>query len=694
MKKLTGALIALLSFTIILTSCGPIPITPMTEQDRVSDMQWIFGIYEQNYAPLKYKESLFGFDNEALKAKYLEAAKKEQTNDEFFRLMHSFVAEFKDAHNSGSLIALNEKGSSSVAYMGFDGRRKGDYFVITKLLPTYQYSLDGVDFREGDIITKMNGKSLKEVVDELITPVRNLGNAESNYTYLMRNLFFRSSLIHPMPGLYDVETLSIKRGSKEFDIKVAWVTEDRFDFQNNMRAAIAQASNNAQTFVFGDNIQDMNGNLKLRRMNNDYLLQTIVKHAKMYNGAEEFFTDVFGMSFPKELKYSFGESFEMLGNNSDLNWHVVDSKRNAQGGFVYQEKPVLVKDANTGKESFEQVLAPEFSFESYQRLKEARVIPDNAEMVLIGPKSSPRYPIYPAYIVEQVVTVSTVFGKEDSVETEKVGYIFIDSFSVPADSQAVVNEFQDTLEVFEKEGVKSIVLDTINNGGGSLLLGVAMAQALTKKEVELPKIQLRLSDSWLSTFKQEASNPGYNSTVLNDKKRELAKIEEDVKAGKWLSRSFPLESLTGFNLKVNERKKLSSDVEIVVLVNEMCASMCDIFSAMLQDNEMATIMGTNSMGAGGNVVNHWQSPRSHFQVRMTESLLVRKDGSYIENVGTKPDVELVVNTDAEFRYGNIVNGAFEKAASLAAKKRYEGAELVLILAKKNKRVTEMDVRKL
>jgi C-terminal processing protease CtpA/Prc len=46
------------------------------------------------------------------------------------------------------------------------------------------------------------------------------------------------------------------------------------------------------------------------------------------------------------------------------------------------------------------------------------------------------------------------------------------------------------------------------------------------------------------------------------------------------------------------------------------------------------------MGAGGNVVNYQQAPNSHLDLRQTESLVVRRDGTYIENVGVTPDVTI------------------------------------------------------
>jgi C-terminal processing protease CtpA/Prc len=93
--------------------------------------------------------------------------------------------------------------------------------------------------------------------------------------------------------------------------------------------------------------------------------------------------------------------------------------------------------------------------------------------------------------------------------------------------------------------------------------------------------------------------------------------------------------------------------------------MCDIFAGILQDNKMATIVGSRTMGAGGNVVSHNQSPNAHLDLRQTESLMVRKHPdadqgpSYIENFGITPEVEIGTFDMAKNKYQDAVSKAFE-----------------------------------
>jgi C-terminal processing protease CtpA/Prc len=163
-----------------------------------------------------------------------------------------------------------------------------------------------------------------------------------------------------------------------------------------------------------------------------------------------------------------------------------------------------------------------------------------------------------------------------------------------------------------------------------------------------------VSDSWLDQFEQSSMQ------AASDSEREISRrVYEDLKSarmrGDRLTAVMSASVLAPFDFVPND--KVKTKFKVALLVNEMCASMCDIFSAMLQDNGMATVVGTTTMGAGGNVVGYNQAPNSHFDVRQTESLMVRKDGSYIENVGITPNVIVPVANFTGSKYKEVREAA-------------------------------------
>ena len=95
---------------------------------------------------------------------------------------------------------------------------------------------------------------------------------------------------------------------------------------------------------------------------------------------------------------------------------------------------------------------------------------------------------------------------------------------------------------------------------------------------------------------------------------------------------------------------LSDDVKIAVMVNEMCVSMCDIFTSVFQENEMGLVIGQRTMGGGGNVTQHGLSPVSKIGMALTESLMISSGGQYIEDAGVTPDeiVDMVGDREKGF----------------------------------------------
>jgi len=187
-------------------------------------------------------------------------------------------------------------------------------------------------------------------------------------------------------------------------------------------------------------------------------------------------------------------------------------------------------------------------------------------------------------------------------------------------------------------------------------LGMKIAQALSNEKVVMPEIQFRLSDSWLDEFENGSLTAG-SDTERELFRRLLENSEQERKAGQWLTRRYNIESLFPYQLKQNEN--LDSKLNIVIMVNEMCASMCDIFAGIMQDNKLATIVGSRTVGAGGNVVNHPQAPNSKISVSQTESLILRRDGSYIENNGVTPDVVMPVVESSTSKYEAVRRKALE-----------------------------------
>jgi C-terminal processing protease CtpA/Prc len=574
-----------------LTGCDPVPRRTLTTDEKLADLFWVYSQFGENYAPLEYKQKKYGFDYERLKAETNDAAKATTTNDQFYAVVFKFVATFKDAHSSGALTNASLPDRAMTAYLGFSGARDGDTLLVQNRLPTIT-DASTYPIKKGDRILKIDGKDLRAAVNADLVQWRNLGSDEANFTYHANKLFTRVSTVNGIPSS-DNAVLTVKRGDETFDVTLPWVKKDVVQFQAEQK----KATDDAAAAKAKKKPADIEENFLLLADGNGGVG---FKFAFLgFNGRPEF--PAFDAdSISRSLRTTVTAGFKFI--DSFASWKLITA------------------DDDTSKTPEEIVRAN-------------RNVPEDAIFL-----SSAK--VYPAYINREGVNL--------------VGTIYLDTFEPSGTEDDAVAQFKQTLVDLQTLGVSRIVIDMINNGGGSLSLGFQLAQALSASRVPLPGIQFRVSDSWLDQF-QTSSMQGASDSEREISRRVYSDLQAARLRGDRLTPVMASDVLTPFALTPNEDVK--TKLQVALLVNEMCASMCDIFSATLQDAGLATVVGTNSMGAGGNVVGYNQAPNSHFDVRQTESLMVRKDGSYIENVGVKPDVAVPVANYTATKYKEVRDAA-------------------------------------
>jgi hypothetical protein len=172
-------------------------------------------------------------------------------------------------------------------------------------------------------------------------------------------------------------------------------------------------------------------------------------------------------------------------------------------------------------------------------------------------------------------------------------------------------------------------------------------------------MDFKLNDNWVDSFENVAL------TASSDSEREIAKrvldkFLDDIAQGKKLSVGHKTEELFPFVIETNPNlEKRSKPFKTVVMVNEMCASMCDVFTGILKDNKLANVFGRQTMGAGGNVTPHFQAPNSGFSIQQTESLIVRSNGEYLENNGVKPDRTYQTFENIDTKFQNVISAGVD-----------------------------------
>jgi carboxyl-terminal processing protease len=98
------------------------------------------------------------------------------------------------------------------------------------------------------------------------------------------------------------------------------------------------------------------------------------------------------------------------------------------------------------------------------------------------------------------------------------------------------------------------------------------------------------------------------------------------------------------------KQKITTDLPMVVLVNENSASGSEVLSGALQDRQRALIAGTVTYGKGS--VNQLQPLSNGSGIYITISRWLTPDGRMIEGKGIEPDVVLTITGDEELQWAN------------------------------------------
>ena len=165
-----------------------------------------------------------------------------------------------------------------------------------------------------------------------------------------------------------------------------------------------------------------------------------------------------------------------------------------------------------------------------------------------------------------------------------IGYIELLAF----DEGATI-KFKEELTKLKEQNVKSLIIDLRDNGGG-----------LVTEAISLSEIFAPMGNVVLKSYDKDGKETVTKSTNANTEK-----------------------------------------MEVVVLVNENSASATEIFAATMQDNNLATIVGTKTFGKG--VMQEVQPLKIGGALKITIEEFKTPNGNTIHKVGITPDIEVENN---------------------------------------------------
>ena len=187
---------------------------------------------------------------------------------------------------------------------------------------------------------------------------------------------------------------------------------------------------------------------------------------------------------------------------------------------------------------------------------------------------------------------------------EDIAYINITHFSARTDG-----ELSPVLESIAREAATGIILDLRSNPGGILPAVVDVASRFLTE----------------GTVVDVVNNQGEHSTISI------------------------------------ERKRVTTDLPLVVLVDEFSASGSEVLAGALQDHERATVVGTTTFGKGS--VNILRQLSDGSGLYITTARWLTPNGRLIEGKGIDPDYELELEGEEAIQWAidHLKSGAYEMA---------------------------------
>lgn len=261
-----------------------------------------------------------------------------------------------------------------------------------------------------------------------------------------------------------------------------------------------------------------------------------------------------------------------------------------------------------------------------------------------------------------------------------VGYLRLPSYVVSNAAKSVA-DFASIVKRFEAV-TDAMVIDQVNNPGGSVFYLYALASMLTDQPLRTPLHRMTVDQS--SVVEMLALEKSLEGVKNDDDARKALGRDEiggipvtyqiaqfqlnfarfiinEWKAGRKLSTPYWIGGVNYINPSPTRYTK-----PILLLVNELDFSGGDFFPAILQDNKRVTVMGSRTAGAGGYVISVNVPNNVGVETfRLTGSIAERVNGNPIENLGVEPDVPYEMTAeDLIGNYGGYVSAVKKEVGHL------------------------------
>lgn len=269
-------------------------------------------------------------------------------------------------------------------------------------------------------------------------------------------------------------------------------------------------------------------------------------------------------------------------------------------------------------------------------------------------------------------------GTYQTADGLRIGLIRIPAF----DYRAVVTNLDNEV-AYMQENTDGLVLDIMRNPGGDACLAQAALRRIIPYSFRMIGLEIRVTRGWLDDFKAalaDAIASNASQDVINQYREIVSAVQQAYLTPSGRTPPLPV---CGSTLQIDPPGPNDAPLNVytgpvLLLTDEFSASAADLFAAVFQDAKRGLAFGARTMGAGGNVEDFsGVTTYSEGEASITESLMVRKSGAYVENLGVQPDIPAQYMTIDNLNTGGraFVEG-FTRAISEAIRAGRSGARRI------------------
>lgn len=263
-------------------------------------------------------------------------------------------------------------------------------------------------------------------------------------------------------------------------------------------------------------------------------------------------------------------------------------------------------------------------------------------------------------------------------EGNRVGYIRIPRYACGVEE---ADEFARLIDVMNSL-TSALIIDQVDNPGGSVLYLYTLAALLTPTPLEVPMHRCTLTQGSISHALEEIEvlkeietdeeavalfgESLYGYPLSHDLLQTfIASFHRDIY--EWNQGHVFTDPLYLYGIdKIMPHPEVNYSGPILMLINSLDFSGGDFLPAILQDNKRATLFGSRTAGAGGYVLK--TEFYNHFgidEIRLTGSIATRLNDQPIENLGVTPDIPYEITPyDLENDYANYKKAVLKAVGSL------------------------------